>query len=237
MRFDGQVAIVTGGSGALGRHVTKAFVDEGARVAISYIIDEEVPELEDLLGNQVSAMRAYKVDVTAEESVQTFIGQVLRDFGHLDILVNAVGGYFGGPSVAETTLKEWNFMMDLNLKSAFLCSRAVIPHLLKAGRGKIVNVASRTGLEGKKGQAPYSISKAGVIRLTETLADELRGQGVNVNCILPSVIDTPTNREAMPKARFDKWPKPWEVARVILFLASDDAILLHGASLPVYGLF
>ncbi len=236
MRFEGQVATVTGGTGALGRYVVKAFMEEGARVAVSYFIDEELSELKEMLGDRSSSLKAYKVDVTTEEEVEGFTSQVMRDFGSIDILVNVVGGYMGGIPVAKTSLKDWDFMMNLNLKSAFLCCRSVVPHMERRGRGRIINVSSRTGLEGEAEHAPYSISKAGIMRLTETLAEELKEKGINVNCIMPSIIDTPANRQAMPKADFSKWPKPWEVARVILFLASDDAALLHGASIPVYGL-
>lgn len=236
MRFKDKVAVVTGGTGALGRYVVRAFLTEGARVAVTYIIDRELPELMDLIGDDSAAVKSYKVDVTSEGAVTDLVPVVLEDFGSVDILVNTVGGYVGGPTVVETSLKNWDFMMDLNLKSAFLCCRAFVPHMVKARGGKIVNIASRTGLRGEEGHAPYSISKAGVIRLTESLADEIGGLGVNVNCILPSIIDTPANREAMPKANFDTWPKPWEVANVILFLSSDEASLLHGAAVPVYGL-
>lgn len=236
MRFAESVAIVTGGSGALGRYVTKAFLEEGARVAVSYFIDAELPELKELLGDLESSMNAYKVDVTSEEAVASFVSEVLRDFGTVDILVNVVGGYMGGTPISETPLKDWDFMMDLNLKSAFICCREVAPHMEAQGRGKVINISSRTGLQGEEGHAPYSVSKAGVIRLTESLAAELKERGVNVNCIMPSIIDTPANRAAMPKADYSKWPKPWEVARVILFLASEDSELLHGSAIPVFGL-
>ncbi|MFQ5838466.1 MAG: SDR family oxidoreductase [Thermoplasmata archaeon] len=236
MRFEGKVALVTGGTGALGRHVTKAFLEEGAKVAVSYIIDEELVELEQIVGDLKPSLKAYKADVTSDQEVSSLVSTVMEDLESIDILVNVVGGYVGGTPVAKTSLKDWDFMMNLNLKSIFLCCRGVAPHMEKRGYGKVVNISSRTGLEGEAGHAPYSVSKAGVIRLTETLADELRVKGINVNCILPSIIDTPANRQAMPKADFSKWPKPWEVARVILFLASEDAKLLHGAAVPVYGL-
>lgn len=233
MRFTESVVIVTGGTGALGRYVTKAFLEEGARVATTYVVDAEVPETKELLGPLAEDMRPYRVDVTSEEEVTAFVSRALEDFGKVDVLVNVVGGYMGGPTVTETSLKDWRFMMDLNLTSAFLVSRAVVPHLVKRGGGKIVSVASISGLKGEEGHAAYSASKAGVIRLTEALSEEVRGKGVNVNCIMPTIIDTPANRKAMPKANFDKWPKPWEVARVILLLASEDARLLHGAAIPV----
>jgi NAD(P)-dependent dehydrogenase (short-subunit alcohol dehydrogenase family) len=236
MRFEGKKALVTGGTGALGRHVTKAFLEEGARVAVSYIIEEELEELKTLVEGLYSSLRAYEADVTSEVEVSRLVSNVVRDLGGLDILVNVVGGYMGGTPVTETRPKDWDFMMNLNLRSAFLCCGEVVLHMVKRGHGKIINVASRTGLAGEEGHAPYSASKAGVIRLTEALAEEVKEKGVNVNCILPSIIDTPANRSAMPGADFSRWPKPQEVARVILFLASEEAKLIHGASVPVYGL-
>ncbi len=236
MRFQDQVALIPGGTGALGRYVTKAFLEEGARAAVSYYVDEELPELEGMLGDLTSSIKAYKADVTSEVEVSSLVSRVLQDFGRVDILVNVVGGYMGGTPLSETSLKDWDFMMDLNLKSAFLCCREVVRHMRREGRGKIINVSSRTGLEGEAGHAPYSVSKAGVIRLTESLADEVKGEGINVNCIMPSIIDTPANRRAIPNANFDLWPKPWEVARIVLFLASNDANLINGAAIPVYGL-
>jgi NAD(P)-dependent dehydrogenase (short-subunit alcohol dehydrogenase family) len=236
MRFEGRTVLVTGGTGALGRHVTKAFLEEGATVAVSYIIGEELVELKQLVVDHVSRLKAYEADVTSDRGVTSLVTDVMQDLGSIDILVNIVGGYMGGKTVSKTSLKEWDYMMDLNLRSAFLCCRKVVPHMEGRGHGKIVNVSSRTGLAGEAGHAPYSVSKSGVMRLTESLAEEVKERGINVNCILPSIIDTPANRSAMPKAEFSKWPKPWEVAPVILFLASDDAKLLHGASIPVYGL-
>ncbi len=233
MRFAEKIVIIPGGTGALGRHVTRAFLEEGAKVAVSFFVDAELPELKELLGDLISSMKAYKVDVTSETEVSRFVSDVLQEFGAIDILVNVVGGYMGGTPVTETTLKDWDFMMNLNLKSAFLCCREAVPHMEKRGQGRIINISSQSGLEGEEGHAAYSASKAGVIRLTESLADELEGKGVNVNCIMPSIIDTPANREAMPNADFDEWPKPWEVAQVILFLASEEAKLLHGSSIPV----
>ncbi|MFQ6012709.1 MAG: SDR family NAD(P)-dependent oxidoreductase [Thermoplasmata archaeon] len=236
MRFEGKAVLITGGTGALGAHVTRAFLDEGGRVGATWIVDGEPDDLRTLVGDRGESLELYRTDLFDAEEIQKMVADVLDAFGTIDILVNVVGGYLGGPSVAELRLKEWEFMFNLNLRSVFLACRAVVPHMVERGEGKVVNVASAAGLEGEAGHAAYSASKAGVIRLTESLAAEVKRNGVNVNCILPSIIDTPANREALPKADFARWPKPWEVARVILFLASEDAMLLHGTALPVYGL-
>ncbi len=174
MRFKDKVAAVTGGTGALERYIVEAFHGEDARLAVPYIADEELPELMELIGDECAAVRTYKVDVTSEEAVSDIVSDVLKDFGSVDILINAVGGYKGGPTVVETSLQDWDFMMDLNLRSTLLCCRAFVPHMVKAGGGKVVNVASRTGLRGEEGHASYSVSKAGVIRLTESLAEVAR---------------------------------------------------------------
>lgn len=236
MPFEGKAVLITGGTGALGAYVTQAFLDEGARVGASWIIDKEVDALRELVGDRSESLNLYRTDLFSGEEIQTMVSDALGDLGAIDILVNVVGGYLGGPSVAEMRRKDWDFMFNLNLNSVFLTCRAVVPHMAERGEGKIVNVASSAGLEGEAGHSAYSASKAGVLRLTESLADEVKREGINVNCIMPNIIDTPANREAMPKADFARWPKAWEVARVILFLASEDAKLLHGAALPVYGL-
>lgn len=233
MRFEDVRVLVTGGTGALGRHVTKAFVEEGARVAASYVVEEEVGPTKDLVGDSGGALTLMKANLFEESEVRDLVAQVVQELGGMDVLVNAIGGYLGGVDVADTSLEDWEHMMNLNLKSVFLVCRAAVPHLVRQAHAKIVNVASVAGLEGEAGHAAYSASKAGVIRLTEALSEEIRGKGVNVNCVMPTIIDTPDNRKAMPKANFDAWPKPRDVARVILFLASEDATLLHGAALPL----
>ena len=151
-------------------------------------------------------------------------------------MVNLVGGYFGGPNIHETEEKDWDSIMDLNLKSHFHLCKAVIPIMLGQRYGRIVNVASESALRGEVTLGVYSVSKSGVVRLTETIADEYREQGITANAVLPRIIDTATNRKAMPDADYDKWPKPEDVAELILFLASDRARAITGTSIPVIGL-
>jgi NAD(P)-dependent dehydrogenase (short-subunit alcohol dehydrogenase family) len=144
-----------------------------------------------------------------------------------------VGGYRGGKTFQETSAADLDFMLDLNLRTAFNVCQAALPYIKAQGSGKIINVAARAGLAGVKNQSAYSIAKSGVIRLTESLSAELREAGINVNCLLPSAMDTPQNREAMPKADFSRWTPPEAVAEVILFLASDSARAVHAAAIPV----
>jgi len=150
-------------------------------------------------------------------------------------VINAVGGYAGGPPLWETDTAVLDRMLAVNLRTGYTLLRAAIPALLKQGRGALVNVAAKAGLDHPAGAAAYAASKAGAIAMTDSLAADLLGTGVRINSILPSIIDTAANRAAMPKADHAKWPKPQDIARVILFLCSNDAAVIHGAAIPVYG--
>jgi NAD(P)-dependent dehydrogenase (short-subunit alcohol dehydrogenase family) len=160
---------------------------------------------------------------------------VIDHYGRIDVLVNTAGGYRAGIPVHETSLETWDFMLNLNARTAFITCRAVIPFMIQAGSGTIINIGARPGLKGVANAAAYGASKSAVIRLTESLSAELKRHGINVNCVLPGTIDTDKNREEMPNAKFDRWVKPEAIADIILFLASDAAMAIHGASIPVYG--
>jgi NAD(P)-dependent dehydrogenase (short-subunit alcohol dehydrogenase family) len=175
------------------------------------------------------------VDVTEEAAVAQFIYRVIAEHNRLDAMINTVGAYAGGTKLWDQDTKVFDQMLALNLRSGLLLSRAVIPPMLKMKRGAIVNVASKAAVEHTAGNAAYAASKAGALAMMDSLAEELKGTGVRVNSILPSIIDTEANRKAMPKVDFGNWPKPQDIARVILFLCSDDAKVIHGAALPVYG--
>ncbi len=233
--YENKVVLVTGGTGALGRAVTEAFVKADASVFVSYIISEEITLLKYQLGHNQNKVTIIESDLMKGESVRRLVETVLHQSGRIDVLANVVGGYAGGPSIHETKEKDFDFMLNLNLRSAFLISKAVLPSMIERKKGKIVHIASRTGLKGEATVGPYSISKGGVIRLTEAIAEEVRDFGINCNCLMPSVIDTEANRKAMPDADFSKWVKPEEIAQVILFLCSEDARIINGAAIPVYG--
>jgi NAD(P)-dependent dehydrogenase (short-subunit alcohol dehydrogenase family) len=235
MRFPGKVALVAGGTGGLGRAVSLAFLEEGAKVMVTYRKPEEFDNLKSAAGANGSALEGYRVDVTDEAAVSQVIDRVLREHGRLDALVNAVGGYVGGVTVWEQATKVFDQMVALNLRSGYTLSRAAVPVMLKQRRGSIVNVAAKAALDHAAGAAAYAASKAGALAMMDSLAADVKGSGVRVNSILPSIIDTEANRKAMPGADFAKWPKPEEIALVILFLCSDDAKVIHGAAVPVYG--
>jgi NAD(P)-dependent dehydrogenase (short-subunit alcohol dehydrogenase family) len=233
-RFAGQVVLVAGGTGGLGRAVSLAFLEEDARVVVSYRNQEEFAALKSAAVNG-SLIEGRRVDVTDETATAQFIDRVLAEHGRLDAMVNTVGGYAGGMKLWESDTKVFEQMLALNLRSGLVLSRAVIPGMLKKKRGAIVNVASKAAIDHAAGAAAYAASKAAALAMMDSLAEDLKGTGVRVNSILPSIIDTEVNRKAMPNADFEKWPKPQDIARVILFLCSDDAKVIHGAAVPVYG--
>jgi len=233
-RFSGKAVLVAGGTGGLGSAVSRAFLEEDARVIVTYRNREEFARFADAAG-MPRPLEGFQVDVTDESATGEFTELVVAKYGRLDAMVNTVGAYAGGAKLWETDPKVFDRMMALNFRSGLLLSRAVIPAMLKAGRGAIVNVASKAALEHAAGNAGYAASKAAALALMDSLAAELKGTGVRVNSILPDIIDTEANRKAMPGADFAKWPKPEDIARVILFLCSDDAKVIQGAALPVYG--
>ena len=232
MKLKDKVAIITGGTGALGRAVVSAFLVEGAKVVCTYIVDEELKGLSSIIKNP--NLLLIKSDVTKEKQVAKVVKKTLERFGRIDVLINIVG-VFAYAMIRDTAERTWDRMMTINLKSTFLCSKAVLPQMIKQDYGKMINISSRPALKGSAGVGAYAASKAGVLNLTETIADEVRDYDINVNAILPSTIDTPANRRAMPKADFSKWVKPEEIARVMVFLASDDSKPINGAGIPVYG--
>jgi NAD(P)-dependent dehydrogenase (short-subunit alcohol dehydrogenase family) len=234
-RFADQVALVAGGTGGLGRAVSLAFLAEGGRVAVTYRQQAELDALKSAAKASASSLEGHQVDVTDDGAVQPLVAKLLARHGRLDILVNTVGGYAGGKKLWEMDASSLDRMLSLNLRSGYVLARGVIGAMLKQGRGAIVNVASKAALDHTAGLAAYAASKAAAVALMDSLAAEVNGTGIRVNTVLPSIIDTEANRKAMPKADFAKWPKPEEIARVILFLCSSDARVVHGASVPVYG--
>ena len=232
--FSNKVVLITGGTGALGKTLTQRFISSGATTIATYLKDENI---ETNKGQNAINAQFIKADVTREEQVVRLISAIVERFGHIDILVNSVGGYLGGKSVTDLEEHEWDLMMNLNLKSAFLISKHVIPVMKSSGRGgKIVHISSKTGLKSEGHDSAYAASKSGLIRLVESISQETKELGINVNCILPSVIDTEANRRAMPKADFGRWVKADDLTNVVFFLCSQEAKVITGAAIPTYGL-
>ncbi len=228
-------AVVTGGTGALGAVVTEALLREGYQIAVPYTSERNIEPFERQIGALKARVTLIRTDLTVETEVQNFVQTTLDKFGQIDVLVNTVGGFVGGIPVADMAEERWNFMMDLNLKSIFLCCKAVLPHMIERECGKIVNTSARAGLSGVAGLGAYSVSKNGVRILTESIAEEVKDLGINVNSLLVSIIDTPANRKGMPDEDHSRWVSPDDIAKVILFLISDAAAIINGAAIPVYG--
>ena len=235
LNFSGKVVLVAGGTGGLGRSVSLAFLDEGARVVVTYRKPDEFTALLSAAAANRSSLEGHEVDVTDESAVDQLIGEIVAEHGHLDVLVNTVGGYAGGVKLWDTEARLFDQMLRLNLRAGFALSRAAIRPMLSQKQGAIVNVAAKAALDHGAGASAYAASKAAALAMIDSLAADVKGTGVRVNTILPSIIDTEANRKAMPGADFATWPKPEDIARVILFLCSEDARVIHGAAIPVYG--
>lgn len=233
--FSDKVVMVTGAAGNLGEAVVRAFLEKDASVIAVDRSADRLPKMFPEIANSSDHLLATSVDSTDEQAVNKMVNRVMERFGKIDILVNTVGGYRAGLPLHETPLDTLDYLFNLNARTVFIACQAVIPHMLTQGSGKIVNVAARPGLAGRKNMGAYSASKAAVIRLTESKAAEVKDGGINVNCILPGTIDTPQNRDAMPKANHNRWVKPGSIVDVILFLSSYAARDVHGASIPIYG--
>jgi len=234
-RFEGQVALVAGGTGGLGHAVSLAFLKENAKVIVTSQRQEGIDALKAAAGANSPQLDGFVVDVTDEAAVRQLVEKILAQHGRLDILVNTVGGYAGGTKLWELETKVFDQMLSQNLRSGYALARAAVRAMLKKGRGAIVNVAAKAAFDHEAGAAAYAASKSAAVAMLDSLAADLKGTGVRANTILPSIIDTPLNRKVMPTADFSKWPKPEDIARVILFLCSEDAKVIQGAAIPVYG--
>jgi NAD(P)-dependent dehydrogenase (short-subunit alcohol dehydrogenase family) len=233
--FKDKVALVAGGTGALGRAVATAFAREGARIIVTYRHQQEFDTFISQSKSSGYEAAGVMVDATDSAGVSRMVEDILAKHGALDILVNTIGAYHGGKRIWEEEPSAYEQMMSLNLKAGFALARAVIPAMIRQNRGWIVNVASRAAYGTSPGAALYAASKAGALALFDSLAEEVKPYSISVNSVVPSIFDTPANRQAMPKADYANWPKPEEIADVILFLCSPHARLIHGAAIPVYG--
>ncbi|WP_276271422.1 SDR family oxidoreductase [Haloarcula litorea] len=228
--MDGEVALVTGVGGALGSSVANAFEEAGATVCGADVVE---PDSEDFQLSDPDRIDFYQGDFTDEDDVADVVESVVDDHGRLDYLLNIAGTWRGGDPLDETEADTFDFLFDVNLKTMFLASKHALPHLRET-EGAVVSVSARSSLEGGEGDGIYRATKAGVRLLTETVAEENLGT-VRANSVMPSVIDTPMNREMMPDADFDEWVDPRDIAAVMLFLCSDAASVTSGAAVPVYG--
>lgn len=230
--FSKKVVVITGGTGALGAMLVKKFLNSGAVTISSFHNEKEA----DKLKMENSKVELVELDILQEEQLLKTIPNLVKKFGTIDILVNVVGGYLGGTSINDLSESEWDAMINLNLKSAFLITKHVIPVMISRKGGSIVHISSRTGQKSEGGDSAYAASKAGLIRFVESAAQEFKDSGININCILPTTIDTEANRKAMPNADFSKWLSTEDLSNVILFLCSSGAHVINGSAIPTYGL-
>lgn len=220
MPASNRVVVVTGGAGNLGRAVADAFRNERAIV----------------VGLDRRGEGILETDLLDQASVDRSVGEVLSRHGKIDVLCNIAGGFRMGKPVHETSDEDWNFLFDLNVRSVLHTARAIVPRMLQDGGGKIVNVGAFAAQRGAARMGAYTASKSALIRLTEAMSAELKEKNINVNCVLPTILDTPQNRADMPKADPARWVALQDLAAAIVFLASEDARAIHGAALPVAGL-
>ena len=233
MSFENRTVIVTGAAGNLGRAVAKAFAGRGANLVLADLERERLAEAFGPENDHRSFAPANLLEMAGANGVAQ---AAIARFGRIDVLCNIAGGFRMGQTVHETSDEDWNFLLDINARTLLHGVRAVVPHMLTAGGGKIVNVGAFAAQKGVAQMGAYTASKGAVIRMTEAMAAELREKNINVNCVLPTIIDTPENRAAMPGADPAKWVAPADLANVIVFLASDAARAVHGAAVPVTGL-
>lgn len=231
MDLAGKVAIVTGGTGGLGVAVVERLLGAGATVITPYVNEAAFAQLRERCLTVIGTC----VDLTDEAAAKAAYNAIAATHGGIDILVNSAGGFAGGEPVHQTPWSLWQSQLDINLKTAVISCAAAIPHMIARGGGAIVNVSSRTATQAGANLAAYAAAKRAVLQLTEALAAELLPHDITVNAVLPSVIDTPANRAAMPKANHERWVKPSEIAAVIHFLVGPAARIISGAAIPVYG--
>lgn len=232
MSFKGKTVLVTGACGNLGRTVANAFIANDANVIV---VDRHLESLKEAYGPTSRQHLAVEADLANDDQVRSAVRNGLDLFGRIDVLCNIAGGFWMGPQLHETEQTDWDSMFDMNVRGLLNVVREVVPAMIDAGGGKIVNVAANSALRGAARMGAYCASKDVVVRLTETMSLELRDRSINVNCVLPSILDTQQNRQAMPDADFGRWVTTEALSDVMLFLASPAARAIHGAALAVTG--
>ncbi|MCG8607204.1 SDR family oxidoreductase [bacterium] len=235
MDLNGKVVLITGSTGELGTSVTMTFLGKGATVIGLGSRQSSLEDLRSKLNVNVDRFSGLVVDVLDASSIGSAVDNVVENHRGIDVLINLVGGFVGGSPLHETSEEKWDKMMALNAKSVFLCMKKVLPQMFERKSGRIINVGGKGGVQATTGTAAYSASKAAVINLTQTVAAEGRENNITANVVIPSIIDTKANRDAMPEADFGRWVTPDSVAKVIVFLCSEEAKDISGAVIPVYG--
>lgn len=234
MKLKGKIALVTGGTGELGKAVTKRFLHEGAEVAVTYHDDADIPQF----SKDFPSVLMLKGDLSKERDVRRIFRALLEKKKTVGILCNLVGGYMSKKDVTDLTEKEWDFMLALNLKTCFLCSRSALQIMRKNKFGRIINVSAMAGLSPGAGRGAYGIAKAGVATFTHIAGEEAKsypGANITVNAIAPSTLSTELNKQSASKEEMAAWVTLDEAANLILFLASDKASAINGQTIRIYG--
>lgn len=226
--LSGKIAVVTGANGGLGVHVTQALLGNGATVIG---ISKRIQSSDFPHGSFI----AVPADISSGDAANQVVEKIIARHGRIDVLAHLVGGFAGGKTVAETDDVIFRNMFELNVANAFYVLRAVIPHMRKAGSGRIVAIGSRAAEDPGPGVGAYSASKAALVSLVRTVARENKDAGITANVLLPGTMDTPANRAAMPNENFQKWVQPASVGSLIVWLASEAGMDVNGAAIPVYG--
>lgn len=227
-----KVALVTGGTGALGSVLAQRLADEGAQVVVSYRTDKDMEGRDKTFSPGIVPIRA---DLTNEADVIALYDALVQKYSHVDIVINAVGGFLPAKPLADVTLVEWDRMMDINLKSTFLSTREALRRMKGQPYGRIINISAMVGLNPTAGKAPYAIAKAGVSLLTDIVAQEQKGTGITINAIAPSIILTSANLAWAEGEEASKWVKPGEIADLIVYLCSVSAGAITGTTFKAYG--
>ncbi len=229
MSLEGRICVVTGASGALGNVVARCLASEGGVLALPERSENKIPSLVFSIGIPKPRLLVERVDLSDPAAVDRFAGSVLERFGSIDVLVHAAGGYAGGKTVEEFTADEWQQMLGMNLLSAIYVCRAVLPAMRKKNSGRLITIAAQSALAPASRRGPYQVAKRGVITLTESIAQEVRGTGITANAIAPTTIMTPANRASMPDADTSRWVPPEDIADLVVYLCSDSARFVNGS--------
>jgi NAD(P)-dependent dehydrogenase (short-subunit alcohol dehydrogenase family) len=232
MDFSNRTVVITGAAGNLGQALAKGFAAAGANLVL---VDLDANRLKSAFGADNEKRSLVAANLLKREEAQRVIDVARQRFRKVDVLCNIAGGFRMGEAVHETSDETWDFLFNLNVRTLLNAVRAAVPALIEAGAGKVVNVGAAGALKGGAMMGAYAAAKSVVIRLTEAMSAELRDRNINVNCVLPTIIDTPENRTAMPDADPTRWVAPADLAKTIMYLASDDARAIHGAAVPVAG--
>ena len=233
MEFNDRTVLITGAAGSLGRVVANVFAERGANLVL---VDLNQQALENVFESHRERHLLAPTNLLEQSQIDMTVRKAIERFGRIDVLTNLAGGFRMGEPVHATSDANWNFLLDINARTLMRAAHSVVPHMLERGGGKIVNVGAYSAQKGAAQMGAYIAAKTVVIRFTESMAAELRDKNINVNCVLPTIIDKPENRASMPNADPSRWVAPEDLAKVIAFLASDDARAIHGAAVPVTGL-